>query len=279
MIYNYLHNINNFFQPQTKDEVDFKIMSTFVEFYTIMLGFVNFKLYHSLNLVYPPKLTTALTADSEKDLVDENTYVSERIAAMNLSLAKVAGVNEVDDGAEIDIFPTEDGDPQKLEEAKLEAEKVKKLKTLFKGLKFYINREVPREPLVFIIRCFGGEVSWDRNYFVGATFDETDESIAYQIVDRPSMDKQYLSRYYVQPQWVFDSVNARAILPINNYLIGAVLPPHLSPFVDKIKDQVYIPPEEKALLDPNFKPLSKYDYFFYFFVILILWNSQTVIAK
>ncbi|CAK1581737.1 unnamed protein product [Parnassius mnemosyne] len=244
------------FQPQNKDEVDFKIMSTFVEFYTMMLGFVNYKLFHSMNLVYPPQLTAGFSPDSEKDLIDEHAYVAERIAALNISLAKVAGANEVEELPEIDIFQSEDGDPQKLEEAKQEAEKVKKLKTMFKGLKFFINREVPREPLVFIIRCFGGEVSWDRDHFVGATFDESDESIAYQIVDRPSMDKQYLSRYYVQPQWVFDSINARTLLPINKYLMGAVLPPHLSPFVDKIKDQVYIPPEERALKDPDFKPLD-----------------------
>ncbi|CAH1645964.1 unnamed protein product [Spodoptera littoralis] len=244
------------FQPQNKDEVDFKIMSTFVEFYTMMLGFVNYKLYHSLNLVYPPKLTAAFSAD-DKELIDEQAYVAERIAAMNLSLARVPGSNEAEELPEMDIFDTEDNDPQKMEEAKLEAEKIKKLKTMFKGLKFFINREVPREPLVFIIRCFGGEVSWDKDHFVGASFDETDESIAYQIVDRPSMDKQYLSRYYVQPQWVFDSVNARTLLPINKYLMGAVLPPHLSPFVDKTKDQVYMPPEERALNEPNFKPLNE----------------------
>lgn len=240
-------------------------MSTFVEFYNMMLGFVNFKLFHSLNLVYPPKLTAALTADSEAALADEQVYVSERIAAMNMSLARVAGSNEVEELPEIDIFPTEDGDPQQLEEAKLEAEKVKKLKTLYKGLKFYINREVPREPLVFIIRCFGGEVSWDKDHFVGATFDESDETISYHIVDRPSVDKQYLSRYYIQPQWVFDSVNARTLLPINKYLMGAVLPPHLSPFADKIRDQVYMPPEEKELNDPNFKPFSKSDILVYIY--------------
>ncbi|XP_022124200.2 pescadillo homolog [Pieris rapae] len=242
------------FQPQSKDEVDFKIMSTFVEFYITMLGFVNFKLYNSLNLVYPPKLTASFNSDSEKALVDEQAYVSERIAAMNLSLAKVVGSNEVEEVPEMDLFETDDQDPLKIEEARKEAEQVKVLKNLFKGLKFFINREVPREPLVFIIRCFGGEVSWDREHFVGATFDEADESIAYQIVDRPSMDKQYLSRYYVQPQWVFDSVNTRTLLPINKYLMGATLPPHLSPFIDKTKDQVYIPPEQRALNDPDYKP-------------------------
>lgn len=31
-------------------------MATFTEFYTTLLGFVNFRLYHSLNLHYPPKV-------------------------------------------------------------------------------------------------------------------------------------------------------------------------------------------------------------------------------
>jgi pescadillo protein len=44
------------FEPQTKNDVDFKLMSIFVEFYITMLGFVNYRLYHSLNLHYPPKL-------------------------------------------------------------------------------------------------------------------------------------------------------------------------------------------------------------------------------
>lgn len=43
------------FEHQKKNEVDFKLMSTFVEFYIVMLGFVNYRLYHSLNLYYPPK--------------------------------------------------------------------------------------------------------------------------------------------------------------------------------------------------------------------------------
>lgn len=81
-----------------------------------------------------------------------------------------------------------------MEEAKAEAEKVKTLKTLFKGLKVFLNREVPRESLVFILRCFGADVSWDKLLFVGATFDECDETITHQIVDRPNMTTQYISR-------------------------------------------------------------------------------------
>nr|XP_050859205.1 pescadillo homolog isoform X2 [Vespula vulgaris] len=240
------------FEPQEKREVDFKVMSIFVEFYIVMLGFVNYRLYHTLNLFYPPQFNN--TVPCEKNLVDEEAFVSERISALNVPLLALdPTIQNVDDEEmEIDQF-SKDADAQQLEAAKLEAEKIKKLKTLFKGLKFFLNREVPREPLVFILRSFGGEVSWDKLLFVGATFDENDETITHQIVDRPSMDKQFLSRYYVQPQWVFDSVNARELLPVEKYLMGAILPPHLSPFSESRLDQTYIPPEERALMDPEYK--------------------------
>lgn len=59
-------------------------------------------------------------------------------------------------------------------------------------------------------------------------------------------------RYYVQPQWVYDSINARQLLPVEKYFIGAVLPPHLSPFSHDYRTHRYVPPEEKALKDPSF---------------------------
>ncbi|XP_012523179.1 pescadillo homolog [Monomorium pharaonis] len=240
------------FEPQTKNDVDFKLMSTFVEFYIVMLGFVNYRLYHTLNLHYPPKLPNS--TNTEKTLVDEEAYVSERISALNVLLVNLdPSVPAIeDDNIEIDQFSNET-DATKIEAAKAEAEKIQKLKNLFKGIKVFINREVPREPLVFILRCFGGEVSWDKLLFVGATFEENDETITHQIVDRPTMNKQYISRYYVQPQWVFDSVNARELLPVEKYLMGAVLPPHLSPFSEGRQDQTYIPPEQRVLMDPDFK--------------------------
>ncbi|KAK4875250.1 hypothetical protein RN001_011672 [Aquatica leii] len=240
------------YQPQRGD-VDFKIMSTFVEFYVIMLGFVNYRLYHSLNLFYPPKLSTENLPINDKSLVDKQALASERIAALNLSLNKTS--EAVDEEVQLDEFP-ENSTSEHMEEAKKEAEKIKKVKTLFQGLKFFLNREVPRESLVFIIRCCGGDVSWDKTLFVGSTFDEDDETITHQIADRPIIDKQYISRYYVQPQWVFDCINASELLPVNKYFIGEILPPHLSPFVDKDRDsyQQYIPPEEVKLRDPSSVP-------------------------
>lgn len=248
------------FQPQSRNEVDFNIMSIFVEFYTIMCGFVNFRLYHSLNLMYPPKFSVSL--DSEESQKDESTFVSERIAALTADLAKSAeaAIDEQDDEEELDLnmFASE-GDTEKIQKLKDENNSLKRLESLFKGLKFFINREVPREPLVFIIRCFGGKVAWDKNIFVGSTYDEDDETITHQIVDRPSLDKKYISRDYIQPQWVFDSVNQRKLLPTNKYFMGVTLPPHLSPFVKAGSDD-YVPPEEKALRDPSL--IEKHGVFF-----------------
>merc|ERR1712027_250104 len=58
------------------------------------------------------------------------------------------------------------------------------------------------------------------------------------------------ARYYIQPQWIFDSINQRKLLPESEYFVGEVLPPHLSPFVDASSRRIgdYIPPEEKKLL-------------------------------
>merc|ERR1739846_253816 len=148
------------------------------------------------------------------------------------------------------------GDPSKLEAARIEAEKVKKLQTLFKGLKFFLGREIPREPLVFMIRSFGGEVSWDNTAAPGSTYQVDDTSVTHQICDRPrdSIDMKHINRFYVQPQWIFDSINRRELLEMHKYFVGEPLPPHLSPFISeerRVGD--YVPPEEKEMLGLNAK--------------------------
>jgi pescadillo protein len=54
-------------------------------------------------------------------------------------------------------------------------------------------------------------------------------------------------RFYVQPQWVFDCINARLRLKEADYFMGADLPAHLSPFVEE-KEGDYMPPERQLLL-------------------------------
>uniref|UniRef100_A0A182J5W8 Pescadillo homolog n=1 Tax=Anopheles atroparvus TaxID=41427 RepID=A0A182J5W8_ANOAO len=231
-------------QSHRGEMVDFNIMRSFADFFVVMAGFINFRLYHSVNLVYPPQFSHTL--DSDETIDSEDAFISERIAALNTELLRSDGGTAADtEEPEPLEWTGENEDLPHVNQIREEAQSLKKLKTLFKGLKFFLNREVPREPLVFIIRSFGGKVSWDRTMYVGATFDESDETITHQIVDRPSVGKQYISRDYIQPQWLFDSVNQRKLLPTNKYFIGAVLPPHLSPF--NRDDVLYLPPEELSL--------------------------------
>ena len=142
-----------------------RLMSIFVEFYTCVLGFVNFRLYHSLNLSYPPQLST-VTEAGEADMED-------RVAALNQSLQRTV-VEEDENMDNLDSIAV--ADEEKMKEAVKEREMKEAQSNLFKGLKFYLCREVPREPLVFMIRAVGGEVSWDASVGVGASFPVTDIS-------------------------------------------------------------------------------------------------------
>lgn len=231
-------------------DVDYRVMATFTEMYTTLLGFVNFRLYHSLNLLYPPKLDSKaeseLKEENEDDYAMNSESYLEKLSALSASLSRVVSSAEEEE-AELDQFPDEGEDMEKMEAREKEQKEQEAQKKLFQGLKFYLNREVPRESLAFIIRCFGGEVSWDKSVCIGSTYEETDETITHQIVDRPNVDKQYMNRYYIQPQWVYDCVNAKLRLPVEDYFIGVTLPPHLSPFVEE-KDGDYVPPEKVKIM-------------------------------
>ncbi|CAI5524843.1 unnamed protein product [Closterium sp. Naga37s-1] len=129
------------------------------------------------------------------------------------------------------------------EEGDEDDEETRACRRLFKGLVFFLGREVPREPLLFVIRAFGGKASWEGE---GAPAPETDEAITHQVVDRPQQKHRNLSRDYVQPQWVFDCANARILLPSAPYAPGLVPPPHLSPFVNH-EEEGYLPDYAAAI--------------------------------
>eukprot|EP00466_Bigelowiella_natans_P001198 jgi/Bigna1/54784/estExt_Genewise1Plus.C_430031 len=114
---------------------------------------------------------------------------------------------------------------------------------IFSGLKFLLGREVPHEVLEFVILAGGGEVFREG---LASREQAMDESITHQIVDRPRQQLTLFTRQYAQPQWVFDSFNVRALLPIQYYQPGAKLPPHLSPFVDDEREG-YIPRQREVL--------------------------------
>ena len=171
--------------------------------------------------------------------VEETDESDQLIAALNTPLTTFGNNDQM---AKIDDFEDNEENPS----SELTFHQLIKLQNLFKGLKFFLNREVPRESLVFVIRSFGGTVSWDKTLYMGATYDENDESITHQIVDREDVQSKYLNRYYIQPQWVYDCVNARILLPVQKYFMGTTLPPHLSPFIEESEGE-YVPPEKVEL--------------------------------
>ncbi|XP_073410907.1 pescadillo homolog [Dendrobates tinctorius] len=231
-------------------DVDYRVMATFTEFYTTLLGFVNFRLYQTLNLQYPPKLDShsevELKLDNEEKYALESETYMEKLAALSASLSRVVP-SEPEEEAEVDEFPADGENSSLQDEQKKQQQAEEKQKSLFVGLKVFLNREVPREALAFVIRCFGGQVSWDSSVCIGSTYDSSDPSITHHIVDRPNVEPQIINRYYIQPQWVFDCVNAHLLLPVEDYFPGVLLPPHLSPFVEE-KEGDYVPPEKQRLL-------------------------------
>ncbi|VDD86188.1 unnamed protein product [Enterobius vermicularis] len=206
-------------------EVNFSILSVFAEFYVALLESVNCHLYRSIGLYYPPKLSYSTNSEMDED-------EQEKVYGLATPLAK----QDPSDELTLPDLNIESEETNELVEKFKDAEAKKKL---FVNCWFWLNRETPKEVLALIIRTCGGMVSWEN--CPGGLFTETDSRITHQIVDRP-LNETNISRCYIQPQWVVDCFNLRRRLPVQKYLPGAVLPPHLSPFTDDTPGQ-YIPEE------------------------------------
>ena len=72
------------------------------------------------------------------------------------------------------------------------------------------------------------------------TTAERQPSHCLQVVDRPTQGHRFMSREYVQPQWVIDSANFRVLARTELYVPGIAPPPHLSPFAAAGEDE-YVP--------------------------------------
>jgi pescadillo protein len=207
------------FVQRTGGDIDFRIMGTFVEFYTTLVGFVNFRLYTSIGLVYPPKFNVksdelggeldaiqiegrgvgsdeaqvtngdtakaAISAEAQAE-VDKVAALAESEEQEDEASTALARTEEDENTDAIDKFePTaQDGDVLPQPQASST-----EMATLFAPFTFYLSRETPRAPLEFILKAFGCKrVGWDNTLGDGAfTSDESDPAITHQIVDRPAL--------------------------------------------------------------------------------------------
>lgn len=204
------------FTQRVVGDVDFRIMGTFIEFYMTLLGFVNFKLYTSIGLKYPPKFDVSKDANAAelgaftlegKTLVgadeEEQKQIEEAAhrpdpktqAAVN-KVIKTIGSSKEEPASEAEAEATEetDGAIDKFEPAAPGGDVFLQPAAagtnggaLFSNFTFYLSRETPRQPLEFILKSFGCKrVGWDSVLGDGAfTTDEMDPAITHQIVDRP----------------------------------------------------------------------------------------------
>ncbi|KAH8682484.1 pescadillo [Xylariales sp. PMI_506] len=302
------------FNQRIVGDIDFRIMGTFVQFYMTLLKFINFRLYSSIGLVYPPKFDQAkdeaaaelgaftlegnhaaviADAPSQPEITNgENEKATDPAtqAAVNKFIKKLKETegesksdsdassteNEEQAGDAIDKFePVAPGGDALLQPTNSGGDP----SSLFANCTFFLSRETPRQPLEFILKAFGCKrVGWDAVLGEGAyTTNEKDPAITHQIVDRPPVqaaaeeggdgednqtsqklgsNQRMPGRTYVQPQWVWDSVNDEELKRPDLYAPGAQLPPHLSPFVQSthggydptipLEDQE---PEEEALAE------------------------------
>ncbi|OJJ02401.1 hypothetical protein ASPVEDRAFT_888363 [Aspergillus versicolor CBS 583.65] len=276
------------FVQRVNGDVDYRIMATFVEFYTTLLGFVNYRLYSSIGLRYPPKFDTrsdengaelaaftlegrtvgetpkAIEAGSKPSNDAANQEVSAKVQKKVDKVIKKAGLDQtsseqITEATEeatdaIDRFEPAAPEADTLPQPDLSGDQAG---SLFAPFTIYISRETPKAPLEFILRAFGCKrIGWDTVLGDGAfTHNEADPRITHQIVDRPSLPEASLpaipapaeessngvqrvkpgtripGRTYVQPQWIWDSINEGKLLRPDLYAPGATLPPHLSPWV------------------------------------------------
>ncbi|CAE8605207.1 unnamed protein product [Polarella glacialis] len=239
------------FAQELPPEVDFRVMLTFLEFYRAMVKFVNFRLYADLGLSYPPKRN--IKSDSG----------SAEVAALELEMKEAGKAQQAQaeqaekDDAEVATTVAADFGEQSEEALEIQKKlaEANRMKTTFRGLKVFINREVPLRPVYFALLCGGvTEVGWERGASAastagpGSAFPADSEAITHQIVDRPPDSLELKKgREYIQPQWIFDSFNIGCLLPIAPYAPGRAPPPHLSPFVDD-KAEGYVP-RQRDILD------------------------------
>lgn len=283
------------FNQRVVGDVDFRIMGTFIEFYMTLLGFVNYRLYTSIGLKYPPKfdqskddragelgaftlegVNIATKQDEQKQLTNgENEHGPDpKVQAEVNKLVKSMREGESSEDSKAPEESNEDADAEEATDAidKFEpaveggdalpqpSYSTNDSASLFSKCTFFLGRETPRQPLEFILRAFGCKrIGWDAVLGDGAfTTNELDPTITHQIIDRPLIqaavetngdgednqtaqklapNQRVPGRIYVQPQWVWDSINDEEMKDPNLYAPEAELPPHLSPFVKPVQGQ------------------------------------------
>lgn len=254
------------FPTNIPTDVDFRIMLTFLEFYSTLLHFVLYRLYNDASLIYPPTIdieklkgigglssfvlqskdqgVNALLPTERKPVESTDSTKGKELSSQEISKALEADQEvqeeEVDDENVEDIVLDEfEASNKTTGDLLVQPSKyASPTSTLFSKFIFYVGREVPLDILeICILSCGGSIISEialdDLKLNNPEEFKKLDLSnITHQIIDRPTLTQKVAGRTYIQPQWIFDTLNKSELLPVSKYAVGEVLPPHLSPWGD-----------------------------------------------
>ncbi|KIL65627.1 hypothetical protein M378DRAFT_10735 [Amanita muscaria Koide BX008] len=217
------------FTQQIPSDVDVRVMLTFLELYQTVLGFVFFKLYTDVGLVYPPPLDAAKdegAAGIGAFTLREVTHVSEtsnsqpnhktvevdgrKVSGKDVrqAIKSIAASSEQDIADSVMSVPeppaaTAEVDeefvpqPSKSDSVDTSLRTLKSLSSLpqttqlslFVPYTFFLSREISRPIFEFLIRSSGGRVGWPASSGSGSPLNENDESITHVIIDRPVIQK------------------------------------------------------------------------------------------
>ena len=138
---------HKFVQNFDHKQIDPFIMLCFMEFYKTMLGFVNFRLFHSIGMHYPPQLTPSVSQETVLREVapsqEESIPLIKRVDGLEEEEEEMVEVDEEEEVGERAVGETADVPVR--DDASLCAK-------LFKGLVFFLGRETPVEQLIFTIQ-------------------------------------------------------------------------------------------------------------------------------
>lgn len=197
---------------------------TFLEFYLALLKFINFKLYKDLSLNYPAAIPVG--EDGLLSSVDIQSLQKEARKKFTSGQEGDAGISE------------EFKNTPEMKKLSKKEDQMKKQRNIFSKCTFLLNREVPSYILQYLILSFGGSFT---------TNEDTKLKITHHIIDRPLAGiAQEANREYIQPQWIVDSLNNLHLLPTQTYKAGVPPPPHLSPFIDNVKEG-YMPTRQREI--------------------------------
>eukprot|EP01084_Bolivina_argentea_P006715 12712_1 len=209
------------FAHSIPDDVDYRVMSSFLDFYQTMFKFVVFKLYKNGNMKYPPfgaidydltnlsltdlkerkftmkrkinsnkKRANNARNDGKRSKVRRDEAVEMKPSVVRLDLDKILSANELKSNDD----SSKTGDELDTKYAR----KTWDRSNLFEDFKLLLNRETPQFELEFVVLAMGGQVVFEQSCKTNK--QRKDPSITHQIVDRKIHSSLLVNtREYVQP--------------------------------------------------------------------------------